>query len=324
MTWWLLTIAGVLGCGLFAGLETGVYSLNRVRLHLLAHKPHSRAAVLAALLAHPARLLASLLIATNLATNLATSSLAYILHEHGLSEWQVIMVDVLIMTPVFFIFAETLPKDLFAVYADQLVYPFARMLRLLNDLFRAIGLLTLIMGVSHLVTRLIGAHKDNEVFGPRWQVHLLVREGVGHGLLSDEQSVIVQRVMALEDRQVRDEMVVFSKVITVGIDDDPQIIWDLCSRGGRSRLPVVDSQGKVTGVLHVMDALLHPPGECPSIRQLQRPSLTMDARTPLRAALRWLQDSREPLAVVTADDTPIGIVTVKDLVETITGELTSW
>ncbi|MCC6579267.1 MAG: hypothetical protein IT440_02415, partial [Phycisphaeraceae bacterium] len=42
----LLAILGVLGCGLCAGLETGVYSLNRVRLHLLAHQGQRSAVTL--------------------------------------------------------------------------------------------------------------------------------------------------------------------------------------------------------------------------------------------------------------------------------------
>ena len=98
--WWLLIAAGVVSSGLFSGLETGVYSLNRVRLHVRAHRPRSHGAILASLVDKPAALLTSLLIATNIATNIATSSMAVILHGRGLNPWQVTLVDVVVMTPL--------------------------------------------------------------------------------------------------------------------------------------------------------------------------------------------------------------------------------
>ena len=51
---------------------------------------------------------------------------------------------------------------------------------------------------------------------------------------------------------------------------------------------------------------------------------TLRADLPLRTALRRLQLRGAGIAIVTDGDRPVGVVTVKDLVEPITGELTSW
>ena len=322
--WWFVVAGGVLGCGLFAGLETGVYSLNRVRLHLLSHQLHSRGAVLAALVAKPAKLLASLLIATNIATNIATSSLAIILHGSGLSEWQVITIDVLVMTPIFFIFAETLPKDLFAAYADRLVYPFARMMKFMTVLFNTIGIIPLLMGVSHLLMWLMKAPHDARIFEPRRQIHLLVKEGVGHGLLSDDQSAIIERILALGGRTVADEMVPWQQVITIGDDEPAARLWELADRTSRTRFPVIDQAGQVKGVVDITEALLHKPQDCPPPDQLLKPVTTLEADTTLHQGLTQLQQSRVPMAIVTRDGKPVGLATIKDLVEPITGELVSW
>lgn len=322
-TWWCLAVAGVLGCGLFAGLETGVYSLNRVRLYVLAHVPRSRAGQLALLIAQPAGLLASLLIATNVATNVATGAVAVIMHERGLSEWQVVAFDVLIMTPVFFIFAETLPKDLFAAHADHLVYRFAGLLRLLTGFFRAIGLLSLITGMSHLVVRCLGGPRDLQPFGPRHLVGSLMKEGVGRGLLSDDQSAMVERVLALGGHRVGQVMRPWRRVKSIGVDDPASRLWVLADQSSYSRFPVVDQAGRVVGVVDVNDALVHDPSECPPPSALMAPTRTLDADTPLRAALSALQTGL-PFAVVERGGRPIGFVTLKDLIETITGELASW
>ena len=133
--WWCCCFAGIAATGLLAGLETGVYSLNRVRLHLKFDEGDRAARALYPMVRKPERLIATLLIGTNVATNLATSSTGILLESTGLSTWQIIVADVLIVTPVLFIFAETLPKDLFAAHADRLVYPFSRPIRWLTTLF---------------------------------------------------------------------------------------------------------------------------------------------------------------------------------------------
>ena len=322
--WWFVVVAGVIGSGLFSGLETGVYSLNRVRLHLLGHQLHSRGAVLAALVARPARLLASLLIATNVSTYIATSSLAVILHGLHLSDWQVIAIGVLVMTPVFFIFAETLPKDLFAAHADGLVYPFARMMKYMTVFFNIIGIIPLLTGVSHLLMRLMKAPRDAQIFEPRRQIHLLVKEGVGHGLLSDDQSAIVERILALGGRTVADEMVPWQQVITISDDEPAARLWELADRTSRTRFPVIDQAGEVKGVVDITESLVHEPQDCPPPGRLLKPVTMLETGTTLRQGLTHLQQSSVPMAVVTRDGKPVGLVTVKDLIEPITGELISW
>jgi len=324
LLWWLLAAAGVAGSGLSSGLETGIYSLNRVRLHVRAHRPRSRAAILAALVDRPVVLLTSLLIATNIATNIATSSLAVILHGRGLNPWQVMLVNVVVMTPLFFIFAETLPKDLFAAYADRLVYPFARLMRMLNFLFKWIGLLGLITGISGVMMKLMRAPLDVVPLQPRGRVGMLIRESVGHGLLSDDQYAMVQRVLTLGDLTVEDKMRSWEDVVTVRPDESGDRLWRLADQSSRSRYPVVDAAGQVQGIIDINEVLLFEARDCPSPAVLSRPALTLDAVAPLRLALTRVQHSGQPMAIVTRQNKPVGIVTLKDLIEPITGELNSW
>ncbi len=323
--WLLAALAGVVGCGLCAGLETGLYSLNRVRLHLLASRGHAGASVIAGLLANPNRILAALLIGTNLATNLCSSGLGVVLEKQGLSELQIILVEVAIVTPTLFILAETLPKDLFAAHADRLVYPFALLLEFICRLFTWIGLLPLIMGVSTVLLRLFGTQGPVRPFHPRRLVESLVKEGVGYGLISDEQSALAERVLDVGRVTVRQAMVPWGNVTYLRVDDGPQALWRIADRTSFSRLPVLDEAGRVAGMLSVTDALLHEKAACPPVRSLLTPLMSVRGNLPVRAALRILQAQRAAMAVVTDEyDQPIGIVTAKDLVEPITGELTGW
>jgi CBS domain containing-hemolysin-like protein len=309
---------------LCSGLESGSYSLNRVRLHLLEHHGQRSARTLRRLLDKHTHLLATLLIANNIANYTSSAAMTVLIEAWGLSDWQVIGLNVLIVTPLLFIFCETLPKDLFVAHADGLMYRFAPVLLWMQRLFTVVGLQPLITGIGQLVMQAMKIQTNVLTFHPRRQVGTLVREGVGYGLLSDEQSALAERVLALAGRRVGDEMVPWSQVISVKLDDSPASLWTLADRTSVSRFPVLDGGGKVVGVLSLYDALLLTPETCPPIRALMKPVKSMPVRTASRAALQQMQADHLPLAIVTDRDKPVGIVTIKDLVEPVTGELAAW
>ena len=322
--WYGAALLGVVMAGLGAGLETGVYSLNRIRLHVFAQTNNS-ARLLAKQIATPAALIVALLIAHNASVKLATHSAAMLLHETGLPNWQVVLLDVLLMIPLLFIFGETVPKDLFAVHADRLLYPFARPMVLLVYVCRYSGVLPLINWANQIFVWLLGLREDAKPFHPRQQVQTLVKEGVGHGLLSDDQLAMVNRVLDLGEQRVANVMTLWPQVITVGVDDAPAILWDLASRTTRTRFPVLDRNGKVVGVVNVYDALVQEKNSCPPIRSLMGTAQQLSGDMPLRDALSHLQEHRQAMAIATdAQNRPIGVVSIKDLIEEITGELANW
>lgn len=323
--WFALMLLGFAGSALFSGLETGAYSLNPVRLQIYHHQHQHAARILRRLLNQPTQLLTTLLIGNNIANYLGTAALAVILEGLRFSEWQSIILNTLIVTPLLFVFGETLPKDLFAAYSDRLMYRLAPILLWTQRLFTWLGLVPLIGAFTHLVMTAMGRNGRVRPFHPRRQVEALVKEGVGHGLLSDDQSAIVQRVLELSERCVSDEMVPWRDVLTVKVSDPPDKLWELADHTSRSRFPVMDEVGRVAGVVNVMDALQHERDRCPPIRELMRPATQLAATLPLRRGLTELQRRRVALAVVTSPDgDPVGVVTIKDLVEAITGELASW
>lgn len=322
--WWILMTAGLTVSALYSGLETGIYSINRVRLQILHHKHIRAAGVLHRLVQRTQVLLSTLLIGNNIANYVGTAALAVILQQWGLNDLQVIIVNVLLITPALLIFGEVLPKDLFAAHSDKWVYRFAWFLDLSQKLFFWIGLLPLIGVLSDLSAWLLGVRHRNTPFHPRRQVETLVKEGVGQGLLSDEQSAIVERVLELSTRHAEDEMIPWNKTTKVKIDDAPQVMWGLANRTSHARFPVVNPKGGLLGIISVYDALKHTPDTCPPLETLMTPVLTLDAKTPLRTALATLQSKHAALAVITRQDQPVGVVTIKDLVEPITGELASW
>jgi len=323
--WLSLMLIGFAGSALYSGMETGAYSLNRIRLHLLDHQGVKSAHTLRRMVENSTLLLSTLLIGNNLTNYLGTASLAVILQSQGFSEWQSIVLNTIIVTPILFIFGETLPKDLFSAHADRLMYPLSRALTISRWLYTVTGFNAGINAFSKLAMRVLRQHGHATPFHPRRQVQWLMREGVGYGLVSDEQSALVERVLSLTGRTVREEMVPWRDVLTVRDRDDPQTLWTLADRTSRSRFPVLDDQAQVVGVINLADMLLHEPSRCPAVTELMVEPFYLEAAMPLRPALAKLQEKHAGLAIVRDEaGAAIGIATPKDLVEPITGELASW
>jgi CBS domain containing-hemolysin-like protein len=322
--WIGLMLLGFFGSALYSGMETGAYTLNRVRLQVRADRGERAALQLRRLIDRPATLLATLLVGNNVSNYLGTAGLAVLLEAMELSDWQAILLNTLIVTPLLFVFGETLPKDTMAAHSDRLMPPLTPLLTLSRRLFTGLGVVGLIQLFSSGVLRLMGQPGGDLPSEPRRRVEMLLREGVGHGLLSDEQSAIADRVLRLGNRTVRQEMVPWVDVVKVRVDEPTARLWDLADRSSRSRFPVLDERGQVRGVIDVFDVLLHPRGGAPAIAELMQQPDTIEADLPLRQALRQLQGAGKSLAVVAERGRPVGLITVKDLVEPITGELTSW
>lgn len=321
--WWGLALVGMICSAMFSGIETGVYRLNRVRLHLLAAHQRPQAVALRRLIEKPNRLISTLLIGNNIANYMATYAVAVLLTAVGLGDWQQIAVNAALLTPSLFVFGEVLPKDLFANYTDRILYPFARPLAVLQRLLMICGLLPLLDGLSHGLGALFGDRRlADRSFPPRRAMAQLIKEGLGRGVISHYQSAMIDRVLHPTEQKVAEAMIPWEQVHTLPADCAAEQVRQYAERIASARLPLVQADGSVLGALDVFDVLLAEKDASPAA--MAHPLPTVEADLPIRAALRRLQLAQYPMGLVVRDGQPVGLVTFKDLVEPITGELAVW
>ena len=325
MLFWIIVMClGFLGSALFSGMETGAYRLNRVRLYVQASQGRSSAKSLERIVAKPASLIGTLLIGNNLCNYAGTAGLGVILAAMEMPVWQAVLINTVLVTLVLFVFGETLPKDLFAAHADRLMYPLAKLLVFLRTLFTWTGVLPIVVAISVLAIRLVGK-AEGGALTPRKRVEQMVREGAGVGLISSEQTALAQRALSLSKRQVLAECTPWANVITIRESIDRAGLCKLVEQTPRSRLPVTDGRGRILGVVDTIDALMIDEAETAPVRSAMKPAVYLSASTTVRAALSQMQRKHIGLAIVRRDEgKPAGVVTVKDLVEPLTGEIINW
>ena len=132
----LLILAGIFFTGLFAGAETGIYQLSRLRLRLGIENKQFSSVILGKALRDTPGLLIATLVGTNLAVYMATSTVSYIILERTESAHSAEFLATVITAPILFVFSELIPKNLFFYYSDAL------MLRIAPVLFGSYKLLS--------------------------------------------------------------------------------------------------------------------------------------------------------------------------------------
>ncbi len=317
-----LMLIGFILSAIYSGLETGMYTLNRIRLNVRAESGIRSAIRLRQELQYPARALIVLLIGTNAANYLGSFGLAELLHRFHLSQWSLIGLEALIFTPLLFVFAETLPKDLFRRHTDQWSYGLSRVIVISRWLFFATGILIIIQCITLMLNRIF-QNKEDQTVTARQRISQLVREGIGSGVISEVQTTWFERALALRDQTVRQEMVLWSKAVIVPLSADRQQREAIMHRGHYSRFPVIDEKGHVVGLVRFLSVVLNPDT---ATSDLVEECGTFPPDVSVLEALRELRHQRCNLAVVIDPQTqrPLGLVTLKDLVEPLTGELAAW
>ena len=317
----LVAALGVVGSAIFSGVETGLYVVNRVRLAVLAGKGDRRASRLEAELERPERLLGTLLIANNAANYAGSLGVVAIINTMDFPEWGVVALNTIVVVPILFVLGETIPKDLFRTHADQWTLRFIGPLVLGRRVLTVIGVIPLLSLVDRAVQRLVGGQQGYAA-SPRGRVARFIRESAASGSLSEAQLDLADRALSMRRLTVMSEMTPWRQVVFLkrkDVIDDPRMI---ARRTMRSRLPVVSEEGRVVGLVGIQDLLLRKEGEAAPIES-SMPRYSPE--TPVSTALETLRESRRPMGVVEdRDGRPLGVVTLKDLVEPLLGDLRAW
>ena len=245
------------------------------------------------------------------------------------------------LTPLAFFVAELLPKEMFRRRPHGLL-PLAIPLLLISrvaffPLERALRVLT------YAIERLFGvADNTAAVLHGRegWQARFdEVRRA---GILHERSYRLMRNAMKLRSTPVQNAMIPWDQVVFLRASDTPAQRFAELQSSRFSRLPVVNEQGTVLGYLHQLDGIAWLAGQTESggLRALGRgtrpanrkaddqdwvglvhdvPALHADLS--VSEALLTLKGLGKRAAVIGTLENPQGWVTLKDLVEELTGDL---
>lgn len=330
MTWVGISILGLLIAGglffsaFFSGAETGLYRINRLRLHLDSKRADPRALKLSRVLGDERGALSVTLIGTNLANYITTAAVAYLFAEQmGLGETGSELYTVMILTPIVFVFGEVVPKNLFRLHADRLMARSAGLLVLADRLFRLTGVVWCLDQLAGLINRRGAADlPDGGASAPKRRVAMLLQEALAGNPLGEDQSDLIERVCGLSEQQLHSVMVPRNRVVAISAETDRRSLSRVARKTHHARLPVYDRNPRhITGIVKV-DELLRS-DDWQHVGELLTPAITLSPHATVAATMTHLQHAGQEMAIV-ADPggQMLGIVTLRDLLAQVVGEVT--
>jgi len=315
----------------FAGSETGLYRLSRFRLRVGIEQKRPFFAVLGHIMRDSHALMFSTLVGTNLTHYIASSIVTYLLLTQTEAEHLAEVYAMIIMTPVLFVFSELIPKNVYFYRADILMPRLAPVLWFFHKVFVWCGAVPLLKLISQSITRLTGTSIGSERLMTtvrRQHIVQLIRDTRDEWILSRLQSDMMDRLVDISNLQIRFVMTPVSKVEMLEIGTGNSELLKRLQTSSFRRWPVYERQRRnIVGFIDIYEALSSGQ-EFADLRKFVKPIATLSADTTFLDAMNTMRNQGHKIALIEMSrrglSSSVGIITLKDLVEQLTGELVEW
>jgi putative hemolysin len=314
--------ACVLASGFFSGSETALVGVARERVVQLQESHPRRAARIAALTDDPDRMLSTILVGNNF-VNILGASVATVLLVELLGEDWGPWISTLAVTAVVLLVGEITPKSLATRYPERFSLAVAPTIWRLSVLLRPISRFFLVLARG--LFRLFGVDPNG---GPspitEEDIRAMAVLGERTGDIEAAEREIIHSLFHLADRPVREVMTPRPDIYSLQGPVTIEAVRAAVSAGGHSRFPVIgEDLDDLEGILHVKDVLRmdREPSAEDIARLVREPYYVPESRSLLRL-LHDMRSSRRAVAFVLDEHGGVeGIVTIKDIVSELVGEL---
>ncbi|MBN1424492.1 DUF21 domain-containing protein [Candidatus Fermentibacteria bacterium] len=304
----IFVLISIAGAGLFSGVETAFLACPRLKVRHLARKGLAGAKSMEQALQKPEPYLTSLLVGTNMSVIGGTVAATRLFDRVSPGRGEVLAT--LILTPVFLVLSEILPKSYFLAHARTLCVPLSRPLGVLR---MVLGPLAMVASApARLVCRRGGGAA---VSVSREELLLLVRPGVSSVRLSGTISRLLEGRIATAQRIAGDVMVPRERVVALPADVSLADVIPTVRGTGLPLYPL-ERGGWWIGFIHVFD-LLESRGAGP-LSKLASPLPEVDQDAGLEKIIETMRASAEHVVAVVHGGVQVGIITLEDIVNHMT------
>jgi putative hemolysin len=322
--------------GAFAMSEIALVAARKGRLQPLADERDAGALAALRLREEPTRFLSTIQIGITsigiLNGIVGEAALAPVLagwlHARGLEgrfvEYAATAAVVVLITYFSIVLGELVPKRLAQLDPEAVARRVARPMELLARIARPF--VALLAGSTRLVLRALGLKDAQARPVTEEEIHALLVEGSESGAIEEEEHDMVRNVFRLDDRQLGSFMVPRREVVSL----DVALPWEenvkRLEDSGHTRYPVVrgglrDIVGVISARNLLRRALRGQPPQWES--DLQPPVFVPESLTGMELLQNFRASGVQLAFVVDEYGEVLGIVTLRDVLEAITGEFRS-
>ena len=308
---------------LFSGTEIAFISASKLRVELKKQKGSRKGGILAGFYEHPARFLGSMLVGNNIALVLFATVmeklLAPIWAPFSLGPILLLLFNTILLTVIVLIFGEFLPKTLFRLYANDILYFLAYPLRFLLWLLSIPA--WMMTKLSNLLLRLVFRTSVQETDNVLTRLDL--ENFIKDSRLTDSEEEIdtelFERALHLRNVKVKECMVPRTEIEDIDVEAEVEELKQLFAETNLSRRIVSqDDIDNVLGYVHHQQMLYNPQTIKSLVLDIPFVPEAMRVRDLLN---KFIKERGSIACVVDEYGGTAGIITLEDILEEIFGEI---
>ena len=230
-------------------------------------------------------------------------------------------VVVVIITFLTIIFGELVPKRLGQMYPERVAVLVARPMDMLSSATRPF--VWLLSACTEATLRLLGIRNAPSRSVTEEEIAASLEEGLDAGVIEAQEHQMVRNVFRLDERQIGSMMIPRTEITWLNQDAPLPELLQQMTTNGHSRYPVCrNGLDDVVGVIQAQDLLLPlSRGEMPDLAALmQAPVFVPETLSGMELLDQFRGTSAELVFVVDEYGAVQGVITVRDVLEAITGE----
>jgi len=321
ITYLVILSVCVISSGFFSGSETALVGIPRERVAQLVEVDR-RGRYVEALISDSDTMLSTLLVANNF-VNILGASVATVLFVDLIGTTWGPWLATGAVTSVILVIGEIAPKSLatrfperYSLFVAPTVWRLSRILRPISRFF---------LVISRALIRVFGVKAGSpETAVTEDDIRAMSVLAERSGDIESAEREIIHSLFSLADLSIRDVMTTRVEIHSLGAPATFSEVKAMVGATGHSRFPVIkDDLDNVVGVLYVKDllAMPHEPSVSDINRVLREPVFVPESKSVLDLLLE-MRASRLTFSLVTDEHGGVeGLVTTKDLVKELVGEL---
>lgn len=328
----LYIIFVILLSGFFSGSEMAFVTANKLKMEIESRKNTLQGRSIAFFSKNPETFLTTTLVGNNIVNVVYATLMAIFLaepirltftsvfHSEPLSS-TVLLVQTIIASVIILLFGEILAKAIFRTQADFMVKMVSLPLRLTNSILWPLVVIA-DKSAGYLVKLLKVDNDENTKPYRRQDMAMIFRELTESGGSQDidqDDSELLQNVLELSNKRVRETMVPRTEIIAIERNASVEDLKMAFIESGYSKIPVYrDTIDDVIGVVFAYDMFTYPK----SIAEITRPVKLIPSSKKSKDLLTEFRQSNISVAIVIDEyGGTAGMVTIEDLIEEVVGDI---
>ncbi|HON55832.1 MAG TPA: hemolysin family protein [bacterium] len=320
---------------LFSGSETSLFSISKIKLNTLK-KESETGALINELLKNPQKLIITILLG-NIAVNVFSTTISEnlireFLNRNGLrifgqyldyvKEYNE-LITITIMTFIILIFGEITPKTIALANSVKIALKAApiinKLSQIIEPIYKILGKIS--NAIIEKITEIfpIKTSKLNED-----ELKLAIELGLTDGMLTGDEEDMLKSVFEFSKTRVREIMTPKPDIVFCSIDNDLSEVLNLFNKSGLSRLPVYEKcLNNICGFIYKKDLFLnYAQLKQNNWTKLIRPAYITPELKSAASLLKTFKTKKIQIALVVDEFGGLtGIITIKDLIDEIFGEI---